>query len=192
MAKTIDKIITQVNGQYGAPLGRPNIGSRPGKSEGIRIYDCKVPMDSLGEYDKGGAYWGIDTELRVSYTKDLKYVEFYRVKNKQDIPKDNDVYSRIVKFLLATNYYYTIIDEVKETEYYRQKLKSLINQVEKELDAIHKCKDLKLFYEMADEKLHLNNLDLHTMFFNKICRMSSSMLEAFMIEFLEKHSLPDE
>lgn len=71
--RTIDKIITKVNGQYGAPLGRPNKGTRP---HTVRIYDCAVPMN--GAYDKGGAYWGIYKQLRVSYTKDLSYVEFYR------------------------------------------------------------------------------------------------------------------
>ena len=37
-------------------------------------------MTSDGAYDKGGAYWGIGKRLRVSYTKDLKYINFYREK----------------------------------------------------------------------------------------------------------------
>lgn len=87
--KTITKIITSVNCQYGAPMGRANIGSRPHtitsgrnckivKSNQITIFDCLVPMcDSA--YDKGGAYWGIGSKpLRVSYTKDMTYIEFYR------------------------------------------------------------------------------------------------------------------
>lgn len=32
-------------------------------------------------YDKGGAYWGIGSQLRVSYTKDLAYINFYRATN---------------------------------------------------------------------------------------------------------------
>lgn len=73
--KTIDKIITEVSTKYGAPMGRRSIGTLPKNG---RVYDCKVPMDSSGAYDRGGAYWGIGKTLRVKYTKDLKYVEFYR------------------------------------------------------------------------------------------------------------------
>jgi len=72
--RTIDQIITDVNSRYGAPMGRRNIGTRP---LNVRVYDCFVPM-SDGCYDRGGAYWGIGTPLRVAYTKDLSYVEFYR------------------------------------------------------------------------------------------------------------------
>lgn len=70
---TIDKIITKVNTQYGAPMGRGNKGTKPNDKT---IFDCKVPMN--GAYDKGGVYWGLDSELRVSYTKDLSYINFYR------------------------------------------------------------------------------------------------------------------
>ena len=72
--KTIDKIITNVNTKFGAPLGRLNVGTKPTDK---RIYDCFVPM--YGAYDKGGAYWGIGKRLRVSYTKDLSYIFFYRI-----------------------------------------------------------------------------------------------------------------
>lgn len=54
-------------------MGRPNVGTKPTDK---RIFDCAVPMS--GDYDKGGAYWGIGKQLRVSYTKDLSYIEFYR------------------------------------------------------------------------------------------------------------------
>lgn len=91
--RTIDKIITQVNTTYGAPMGRANVGSTPitvtsGRNNRItkkhnkhmRIYDCAVPMSSDGAYDKGGAYWGIGpSQLRVKYNKDLSYVFFYRL-----------------------------------------------------------------------------------------------------------------
>ncbi len=73
--RAIDKIITKVDCTRGAPMGRYNKGERPIDK---KIYDCKVPMISGGAYDKGGAYWGIGGELRVSYTKDLSYIEFYR------------------------------------------------------------------------------------------------------------------
>lgn len=73
--KTIDKIITKVNCQYGAPMGRANTGRQPEK---VKIYDCKVPMSSDGAYDRGGAYWGFGRTLRVRYTKDLSFIEYYR------------------------------------------------------------------------------------------------------------------
>lgn len=87
--RTIDKIITKVDTSRGAPMGRPNVGTRPVtvtrgnngricKCDQKRIFDCRVPLPIDGAYDKGGAYWGIGAELRVAYTKDLTYIEFYR------------------------------------------------------------------------------------------------------------------
>lgn len=74
---TIDNIITHtglVGG--GAPMGRCNVGKRPADK---RIYDCRIPMDrSDSAYDKGGAYWGHGAAVRVTYTKDLSYIRFYR------------------------------------------------------------------------------------------------------------------
>lgn len=109
--RTIDKIITKVDGTYGAPLGRPNVGERPKEilpdMSGVdvedtlhynfiwmarkkelnkdlpKVYDCAVPMN--GAYDKGGAYWGLGSQLRVRYTKGLTYIEFYRLGDK-DFP----------------------------------------------------------------------------------------------------------
>ncbi len=85
--RTIDKIITNVSTKYGAPMGRHNKGQRPHtitsgknckifKRNQITVFDCKIPL--IEGYDKGGVYWGIGDELRVSYTKDLSYIEFYR------------------------------------------------------------------------------------------------------------------
>jgi hypothetical protein len=71
----ITQIISKVNCKYGSPMGRSNVGSVP--DSGIRIYDRKIRLNS-GGYDAGGAYWGIGAELRVSYTKDLSYISFYR------------------------------------------------------------------------------------------------------------------
>ena len=80
--RTLDKIITNVNSQYGAPMGRQNIGYYKRALANLpnaRLFDCAVPMSNDGAYDKGGAYWGIGRQLRVRYTKDLSYVEFYRL-----------------------------------------------------------------------------------------------------------------
>lgn len=86
--KTIDKIITKVSCQFGAPMGRYNYDNRielihggeagTKKLSGGKVYDCAVPMSNDGAYDRGGAYWGIGKQLRVKYTKDLSFVEFYR------------------------------------------------------------------------------------------------------------------
>lgn len=73
--KTIDKILTKCDCRFGAPMGRANVGEKPNDE---RIYDCRVPMTSDGAYDKGGAYWGTGKQLRVSYTKDLQLIHFYR------------------------------------------------------------------------------------------------------------------
>lgn len=72
--RTIDKIITECDCKWGAPIGRRSIGTKPTDK---KIFDCNVPLDN-GGYDKGGAYWGIPSNLRVEYTKDLSYINFYR------------------------------------------------------------------------------------------------------------------
>lgn len=88
---TISKILYYVNCKYGAPMGRGNVGIRPDtttvtsgnngcifKNNQVVIFDRPVPMCD-GAYDKGGAYWGIGSKpLRVAYTKDMSYIEFYR------------------------------------------------------------------------------------------------------------------
>lgn len=74
--RTLDKIITKVNVSRGAPMGRSNVGEKP---KDKKVYDCRVPMIADGAYDRGGAYWGIGAELRVKYTKDLSFIEFYRL-----------------------------------------------------------------------------------------------------------------
>jgi len=73
--RIINQIITPVNGKYGAPHGRPSVGTAP--KDGTRIYDQYIPM-SEPAYDRGGAYWGIPNNVRVKFTKDLSYIEFYR------------------------------------------------------------------------------------------------------------------
>lgn len=93
--KTIDSIVTNVSTKYGAPMGRNNrfpfmftivdIGGphkfvvNPETKKSKVLFDCAVPMVD-GGYDRGGAYWGLGPQLRVKYTRDLSYVEFYRAK----------------------------------------------------------------------------------------------------------------
>lgn len=82
--RLIDQIITHVNCQYGAPMGRANVNTcEIHEHKGVQyfthghLYDCAVPMN--GSYDRGGAYWGFGSQLRVKYNKSLTYVEFYRI-----------------------------------------------------------------------------------------------------------------
>ena len=70
-----NQIICNVNCKYGAPMGRSDKGVKP---ENTRIFDRKVPLVYDGVYDKGGAYWGSPSNLRVQYTADLSYIHFYR------------------------------------------------------------------------------------------------------------------
>lgn len=81
-------LIPQVDCKYGAPMGRDNVGHEPYtvvrgrngricKKDQVKVYDKRVPMD--GAYDKGGAYWGLGAELRVRFTKDLTFIQFYRL-----------------------------------------------------------------------------------------------------------------
>lgn len=69
---TLTRVLSPVNCQYGAPMGRGNVGRNPGKS----VLD--KPVRLVDGYDKGGAYWGYPNNLRVRYTKDLSFIEFYR------------------------------------------------------------------------------------------------------------------
>lgn len=86
----VHNTIPEVSTKYGAPMGRPNIGKQPHiitsggankiyKCNQVKIYDKRVPMSQCGAYDKGGAYWGNDKQLRVRFTANLSYVEFYRM-----------------------------------------------------------------------------------------------------------------
>jgi hypothetical protein len=86
----VSQLIPEVSTKYGAPMGRANVGKEPKtitrgnngricKIDQIKVYDRRVPMSSCGTYDQGGSYWGIGSQLRVRFTKDLQYIEFYRL-----------------------------------------------------------------------------------------------------------------
>lgn len=85
----LSQIITPVNSKFGAPMGRPNVGSQPVtvtrgrngricKCDQVKVYQKRVPLVYDGAYDAGGAYWGIGSPLYVRFTKDLSYIEFFR------------------------------------------------------------------------------------------------------------------
>ena len=100
---------------------------------------------------------------------------------------ENDVFSRALKYKLAVNYFYTVIDEVKDTILYKQRIKMLVNQLEFELDKQQKEKIFKDFIKFTSHSNELQeNLKLHEYFFNKICRMPVQELEDYMIDFCTK------
>jgi len=74
--KTLSKIIEPVNCKFGAPMGRNDVGSYPLPFENEKVIQSKVPM--CEGYDMGGSYWGLPHNLYVEYTKDLKYIHFFR------------------------------------------------------------------------------------------------------------------
>lgn len=87
----VHRVIPEVNTKLGAPMGRSSLGEHPHtitsgnngkifKNNQPKVYDKRVPMCSCcGAYDKGGAYWGTGKQLRVRFTPDLSYIEFYRL-----------------------------------------------------------------------------------------------------------------
>jgi hypothetical protein len=78
-------VLEKLDGKYGAPMGRGNVNDCPliTDENGIeytepgKTFDRRIELDGQG-YDKGGAYWGRGTELRVTYNQDLTYINFYR------------------------------------------------------------------------------------------------------------------
>lgn len=84
----LSEIITNVDCRYGAPMGRANVGKQPititsgnncriVKKNQVKVYEKKVHL--IDGYDQGGAYWGIGKPLMVRFTKDLSYIEYYRL-----------------------------------------------------------------------------------------------------------------
>jgi len=61
-------------------MGRRDVGIMPPEEDGQKIFDCAVPMRS-GGYDRGGAYWGMGSQLRVRYTKDNFNLKPYNDEN---------------------------------------------------------------------------------------------------------------
>lgn len=70
-----DKVVHDVDCTRGAPMGRRSDDERL-KPTNKAVFDRSVPLTQ--GYDKGGAYWGNPSNLRVEYTKDLTYIRFYR------------------------------------------------------------------------------------------------------------------
>lgn len=99
--------------------------------------------------------------------------------------KEMDLYERVLKSILATNYYYQILDGLVGTSLYRQKLKNLLKQVEAELDQAQKHEAVRTFYRMADHEIHLNNVELHEEFFVEFSRQTAEEMAQNMKAFLK-------
>ena len=99
--------------------------------------------------------------------------------------RDQHLNSRVLKFILASNYFYNILDDVKGTVFYKQELKYHLNKTEQALDKIHKTEAMREFFAIADPEKYLNNLELHEAFFEKLIEMNVTELEEFMINFVK-------
>jgi len=75
--EAFNHILRDVSSRYGSPMGRYSDNYERDRPTDRRIYNRGVRLD-CGAYDKGGAYWGFPSNLRVEYTKDCGYIHFYR------------------------------------------------------------------------------------------------------------------
>lgn len=116
---------------------------------------------------------------------------FYEVwKNKQSDEYihmvKNDVPSKVLKFILGLNYMYTVVDEIKELNLYKQSFKQLINRIEKELDGYMKHYIIKKFYTQAESEDYINNLEIMETFFEEMSRLHCADLQATMLNFIDE------
>lgn len=77
------KQFPEVNGKYGAPMGRSQYG-RPDDCEprSVRLFAVRLHDG----YDDGGAYWGLNFPGAILYcaTDGKDYLEFIRAENRTD------------------------------------------------------------------------------------------------------------
>lgn len=71
-----NKLLSQVDCRYGAPMGRRTIKGDTGGR--VRLF--RVALDS-GGYDRGGAYWGIGQPLYAVIGEDFQ--SFRRANNRE-------------------------------------------------------------------------------------------------------------
>jgi len=80
-----NELIYRVDTSRGAPKGRmdknTHVTVKNKKCVYGQLFDRAVYL-SLG-YDKGGVYWGMGPQLRVTYSLCLSYVKFYRIEIKK-------------------------------------------------------------------------------------------------------------
>lgn len=77
----------KVNGQHGAPMGRPSFGTAP--ESGIQLFKSRW-VD--GDYDKGGAYWGYSKRGDFIYAAvdsaiPCRYCRYCRAANRAEAAK---------------------------------------------------------------------------------------------------------
>lgn len=88
-----NRIVCRVDGSRGAPMGRSSKlvpvdkyglsdhTKNPVSWDFTPHFDRRVLLDS-GAYDRGGAYWGFPGNVRVRFSKDGQYWQFYRTGDK--------------------------------------------------------------------------------------------------------------
>lgn len=106
---TAFEVLTQTRAYsgFGANMGRRSYGV---PKPGARILDRVVPICAQG-YDQGGAYWGTGARLRVRYTADLSFAQFYREEFEFNV---YGVYEHGAKVVTTEENYYDCRERLKE------------------------------------------------------------------------------
>lgn len=107
-----------VNGTYGAPMGRHS----KGKWEGVQRLNCKH-CGGDGYYDRGGAYWG-HSKVYAVYTPSGDYVQYIEATSRKEalraVYKEYETFPNI-RFYENSNFVdkYTavFIDEIEKKHY---------------------------------------------------------------------------
>ena len=69
---------SDVNGKYGAPMGRREFGTPEGKAQLFRV----KMVD--GDYDDGGAYWGGRPSEPLYCLRSLESEHFFRARSRRE------------------------------------------------------------------------------------------------------------
>lgn len=79
-AEFIKLVTPEVGTKYGAPMGRSNVMEVDILTEIPKVTTRKLEMCSTGDYDIGGAYWGIGEAMYATYSKDGEIITYHRGK----------------------------------------------------------------------------------------------------------------
>lgn len=76
------KKLSEVDGTYGAPMGRHSYGILE-NCDPKSVSVSKIRLDS-GGYDEGGAYWGIPNNLYYAHDDNYCYEQFVRAWSREE------------------------------------------------------------------------------------------------------------
>jgi hypothetical protein len=113
---TLEKIITNEDCKYGAPMGRASYGEPNGK----QVYISQVQLNE--GYDVGGAYWGTPNNLYVEYTEDLEYVFFLR---EGDVTLTGKTYLPPIKYTLRPK-----LCKFSTKKDWREEIQAKVNEID--------------------------------------------------------------